>query len=484
MWALAGIVIAIAVGALAATGPAALIPLAVAIVIPMVVVLWGATMTDILIASIFLEVVSFGGLTLSRLLAPLALVIVTVALIKGRVKFHPGPLLIPIIAYVLWATASGIWTVSIPHTTEILSSLGIALVYMLSFATLVHDERDLKRTMTVLAVASVIVGLVSTLSFAGIPVLAGGSLQSGRSQGGVGDPNFFANVQLVAMPLLLLLAVESKRWMARGFFAMATLMSITSIFSTLSRGAMIALVFFFLILPFIPAPWFLGSRRQKQVVMIALLVCVGGLFTRPGFREEVVGRVQTLFVKSNAAQDGGSGAGSGRTELWKAAFSSIGERPILGLGLGAYPSQSNRLLFESPGVNLELISNHPNGIEVHSAYIGTTVDLGFIGLGIFLSMLATLVVWLCRLAARARAIGAIFAGRVAVALVLSMVGWIISSTFIETETARPLWIVMGFAFAIGKIVHRHEQQARSRQLAQWQLNLTPPDLRDPSPAHG
>jgi O-antigen ligase len=465
VWALGAVAVAIAIGAVSALGPAAVIPLAIALIVPAVITLWGATMTDILIASIFLEVVSFGGLTLSRLLAPIAVVIVAMALIRGRVNFHPGPILVPMAAYVTWATASGIWSVSLPHTIEILGSLGIALVYMVSFATLVHDERDLKRALNVLAVASIIIGLVSTLSFAGIGVFAGDSLQGGRSQGGVGDPNFFANVQLVALPLMLLLATEAKTWLGRAFFGLATLMAITSILSTLSRGGMIALVVVFLILPCLPAAWYLGSKRQKTAVMIALVVCVGGLFTRPGFRAEIVNRVNTLFASSNAAESGGSSAGSGRTELWKAAFASIEERPIFGLGLGAYPSQSNRLLFETPGVNLELFSvdKHPDGIEVHSAYIGTTVDLGFIGLAFFLSMLTATMLWLGRLASRARDVGAIFLGRVAVALNLSMVGWVISSTFIETETARPLWIIMGLTLAIGKIVQRHESAARAGQ---------------------
>lgn len=474
-WALLAIVLGIAIGALSAVGPAALIPLAVAVVVPATVLLWGATMTDVLIASIFLEVLSFGGLTLSRLLAPVALVVVTLALIKGRVSFRPGPLIVPMTAYVLWAIASGIWSVSLPHTLEIQASLIIALVYMVSFATLVHDERDLHRTLVVLALASFVIGMLSTLSFAGIQILAsGGDLQGGRGQGGVGDPNFFANVQLVAMPLILVLAATARSTFARAFFGFATIVAITSIFATLSRGAMIALVVIALILPFLPAHWLLGTRRQKAFVLLALAVCMAGLFTRPTFRQEVVSRVQTLFVsKTEQAADGAS-AGSGRTELWKAAFASIEERPWIGLGLGAYPSQVNRLLFETPGVRLDLISSHPNGIEAHSAYIGTTADLGFIGLAAFVSMVLTTMAWLARLAARARRVGADFLGRIATALVLSMVGWAISSTFIETETARPLWIIMGLTFALGKLISRVEARTRAAQLAAWERRLLTP----------
>ena len=456
-WALAGIAIAIAIGAIATLGTTALILLAIVIIAPLVVMLWGATMTDVLIASVFLEAVSFGGLTLSRLLAPVALLVVVVALIRRRLSFHPGPLIVPVAAYTLWAIASGIWSVSLPHTMEILGSLGIALVYMVSFATLIHDERDMRRTFTVLAAASMLIGLVSIASFAGTPILATESLQGGRSQGGVGDPNFFANVQLVALPIILLMAAEAKSLMARIFFGFATIVAITSVFSTLSRGALIALVVVALILPFIPAQWLMGSQRQKKALLLILALAVGGLFTRPAFRSEVVSRVQTLFASQGAdAAGGGSSAGSGRTELWKAAFTTIEERPLIGLGLGAFPSQSNQLLFRSPGVKLDLIATHPDGIEAHSAYIGTAADLGFVGLGALLGIILTIFASLARLAARARRAGAVFCGRVATALTLSMVGWVISSAFIETETARPLWIVIGLTFVLGKIVARAE----------------------------
>ncbi len=474
VWILAAIVLAIAVAAVSAIGGTALAALTVAVVLPAIVVIWGATMTDVLVASIFLEVISFGGLTISRLLAPLALVVLVVSVIRGRVRFHPGPLLIPMTAYVLWALASGIWTVSLPHTQEILGSLMIALVYMASFAILVHDERDLRRTLSVLAIASLAIGLVSTLSFAGvISIFGGDSLQSGRGQGGVGDPNFFANVQLVALPVILVLATSAKTKAAKAIFGFATIVAITSIFATLSRGAMIALVVLIVVVPFIPAPWLIGTPRQKAAVLLILAVCLGGLFTRPTFRAEVIGRVQTLFVPQSQQAADGSSSGSGRTELWKAGMASIRERPALGLGLGAFPSQSNRLLFGTPGVKLDLIAAHPNGIEVHSAYIGTAVDLGFIGLTAFLAMIGTTIVWLGQLAARARRLGLTFVARIASALVLSMIAWAISSTFIETETARPLWIVMGLAFAIGKLVHRAEHDVRRARDARWETRLVP-----------
>ena len=42
--------------------------------------------------------------------------------------------------------------------------------------------------------------------------------------------------------------------------------------------------------------------------------------------------------------------------------------------------------------------------------------------------------------------------RVANALLLSLVGWAIASIFLSSETSRPLWIVVGLALALPKLV--------------------------------
>ena len=125
---------------------------------------------------------------------------------------------------------------------------------------------------------------------------------------------------------------------------------------------------------------------------------------------------------------------------------------------------------------------------VLASFIGTTVDPGFVGLTAFVGMILTTMGWLLRLAARARPIGQQLLGSLSIALVLSIVGWALSSIFIETETARPIWIVMGLTLAIGKILHRLERIAYAQQMARWQANLMPPTDEPPEarplrPAH-
>ena len=146
-----------------------------------------------------------------------------------------------------------------------------------------------------------------------------------------------------------------------------------------------------------------------------------------------------------------SSGGSGREEIWKAARHSISERPLLGVGFAAFPAVSNELLYTTPGIELELIPKHSD-IETHSAFLGTTAELGPFGLFLFVGMILVTMLALRRTAVRARAAGAHFLSRISNAMILSLIGWSLSSVFISTETARPLWIVIGISLALPKLV--------------------------------
>jgi O-antigen ligase len=128
---------------------------------------------------------------------------------------------------------------------------------------------------------------------------------------------------------------------------------------------------------------------------------------------------------------------------------------LLGVGFGAFISVSNYYLFNTPGVDLGKFPPHASGIEAHSAYIGTTAELGPFGLFLFVGMIVSTGLALRRTANRAREVGAHFLSRMSNALILSLLGWALSSTFIETETARPLWIVIGLSLALPKLVSAH-----------------------------
>jgi putative inorganic carbon (HCO3(-)) transporter len=334
-----------------------------------------------------------------------------------------------------------------------LSSLAIALIYMLSFASLLDSLRDLERVLWTLAVASLLVGVLSFPQVSGALHL-GQLLQAGRSQGAVGDPNFFAATQLVVLPLVLVLAAEARRrWVQLGLYAVA-LVNIGSVLTSLSRGGFIGLAVLLVLLVVTPFHLVFRSRRNKAIALIVLAMGVTVLSIQ--FSSTLVKRVDTLFGTTSAAA-----GGSGREQLWKAGWASVHERPWLGLGYGAFSATSDELLLSTPGVDLSRYTLKTTGQPAHNTYLGSLAELGFLGLTLYLGLLISTGRWLRRVARQAREAEAFFVGSVAGALLLGLITWSITSIFLSTETSRIYWIIIGLCLALPRLVAPEQQPAKT-----------------------
>ncbi len=294
VWGAMGATLAVALGLASASNPRAAAALAILTGLAAATALKRSSLLIFLMLSVYLETLSFGGLTASRLIAPLALLVIVFEWLRGNAVLRPGPQLIPVIAYSCWALSSTLWTNDSAATVALLASLCIALVYMAAFGMLLDSEDALRAVLYAIAGAALVVGAYAVASFTGVG--SADELQGGRAQGGAGDPNFFASLQLVALPLILVAASDTRRpWLRYALYA-AVVVALVSVLSTLSRGALIALTTMLAILPFIPSRALLGTRREKAVVLLVIVVGLAGLSTRDGFRTEVVGRAKTIFV--------------------------------------------------------------------------------------------------------------------------------------------------------------------------------------------
>ena len=447
-------VLAAGVGALAAVNITLAVLAIVAVGLTAALAWNPASLLVVLATSIFLELVNLGGVTVSRLLAPIALCVVAFELIRGRAQIRGGPPLIWAFGYSLWALASGLWTVELAGTIYLLASLVIALVYMVSFAALLESTAQLRNVLYVLCFAALLVGANSIAAFGDLPSI-GASLQAGRAQGGVGDPSFFAAFQLVVLPVALVLAGAAQAlWLRLALYG-TVLVILASVLTSLSRGGFIALALVGLIVLVAPARTLFRSRQQKQALVLLMVAGIGFLFTRPFVRESVVNRVKSVY-----SQDAGNTQrdGSGRLNLWLAAQTAMRENPVLGMGYGTFRHASTELMYRTPGVDFTYYKPRPYGAEAHSLYLGTLAEIGPPGLILFLGMLISTAAYLRRTARRARAVGADLLARLANAFIFSLLAWALASLFLSTETSRAVWIVVGIALALPKLVERFERE--------------------------
>jgi hypothetical protein len=398
-----------------------------------------------LVAAVFVEVVSVGGVGVGVLLAPLALLALVAAASRAGMEIRAAPPLIWAFAYATWALASGLWTVSLGGTAFLLGSLAVSIVYMLCFAGLLNSEDELERVLYAFTFAALGIGAFAIAAFA-----FGWSqdLEEGRSSGGAGDPNIFASYQVVALPLAVVLAGRvQKRW-EKILVYLAVIAVIGSVLTSVSRGGILTLIAVTVILLVLPARSVFRSKSHKAIFATAAVTAATVSLTLAA--DEILPRFEAVFREGSA--DTAESRGSGRTELWAAAWHSSHDRPLHGLGFGAFADVSNDLIVQTPGVSLEHFELRPQGTEVHSAYLGSLAEVGVIGLSLFLGLLLSTAVALRRTASNARAAGNDLVMRVANALLLSLFGWAIASAFLSSETSRPLWIVVGLSLALPKLL--------------------------------
>jgi exopolysaccharide production protein ExoQ len=80
---------------------------------------------------------------------------------------------------------------------------------------------------------------------------------------------------------------------------------------------------------------------------------------------------------------------TGRTYLWQRAFESIAAHPILGVGYQAFWQIGN---WAAEDLWLYSGITGKSGFHFHNLYLQVTVDLGFVGLAVLVSMLAIMLV--------------------------------------------------------------------------------------------
>jgi O-antigen ligase len=423
--------------------------LAAALALAPLVLFFPPLITPLIVAAVFTEAVNVGGLTISRIIAPLALFVVLVALFRGGYVLRTSAPLGWVCAYSLWALASGLWTVHVDNTLTSLWSLTIALTFMLAFAILLRSRRDLDRVLYTLALMALAVGVIGLFT------------SQGRAEGASGNANYFAMVEIFALPFVLVLATEARWRVVRvGLYAIVFVI-IFSVFASLSRGGFLTLVSVAVAALIWPArSSFFQSRAHKAFVLT--LIAVGTFVAFKANSGSLAPRLESVFAEGQS--------GAGRTNVWRGAWTSIQERPLLGLGYGSFISEANELMLRTPGVDLTKQKRlRPRGLYAHNAYVGTAAELGIPGLMLFVGILISAARALRRTAVRAGAAGATYMMRIANASLISLVALSIAALFASSETSRPIWILIGISLALPKLIEERET-ARSADVENAQLS--------------
>lgn len=390
----------------------------------------------LLVVSIFTQQIGVGSLTLSRALVPLVVGIVVLRHLleaPGRRVERLVPLLVA--SYALLCLLSAFWTtddhwsLTNPGTAFSLASLVIALSYYAAFVSLVTDEGDVRRLLWTIFATSAVSGSVT---------LATSLVTGQRASGLVSDPNFFAAFQLVALPIGIQLAAGATG-RRRALLVAGCSVTLLSIVASGSRGGLVAL----LVLAGAAAVHQLVglARRRPDLIPAGSALVVAALLGLALVAPQLVSDEQIT-------ERGGPAA---RINLWQASLTAVADRPLLGIGFGAFQPASNDLLRRTPGVDFSDFRLRDEGFPVHNAYLGTWAELGPAGTILFAGLFLAGWSGLRRAAADARRSGARFLAGASQALSVSLLGYALTSVFLSTELSRPLWMMLGLVVVLRRL---------------------------------
>lgn len=264
---------------------------------------------------------------------------------------------------------------------------------------LVDDFRHLRILMITIA------GCFAFFVFKSIPfiILSGGASRVfGPERSMIGDNNDFGLAMNMTVPVFFCLAQTetSLRW--RRFWGVAFIASIPTIFFTYSRGALLGLVA-------VLVQMIMNVRRRFLILPVLVVgLATGILFAPQAWR--------TRMDPDNAID----ASARSRFNAWTFSWRLAQDYPLAGGGFETFTPE----LFQRYA---------PNVIDVHgphSIYFGVLAEHGFIGLGLYLALVAYSFWTTIRIGRQARRDGYYNIAAYATMLRLSLIGFLTSGMFL------------------------------------------------------
>ena len=303
--------------------------------------------------------------------------------------------------YTLIASLTALWTIDSNNTMNSVGTL-LQLFTFFSILALYPAERSDVRLL-----GSIIVGSGAIVSICGLLLYAQGfrtqeDRLSIKFEGLLLDPNHIAASLLLPIALALGTLLETRSVVLRFFAGAATLIMVSALFLTGSRGGLIALAVMLLYIA-----W--QTRYRLQILAFMAFAGIASLL-----QPTVWGRFA----------DKGLGAGSGRLFIWNAGGLALKDHWLTGAGLGAFPAAYNH----------ELLAMYQPVFQgwsrpAHNALLSAAVELGVLGAGLLIYAW-----WRSWRDSRGN-----------VVIEASLVGLAVASLFLDVMLFRYIWLALSMA---------------------------------------
>jgi O-antigen ligase len=271
-----------------------------------------------------------------------------------------------------------------------------------------------------------------------------------RAAGPIGEPNRYAQVLVVLLPLGVLQFRIERSLKLRTVALIASAIILGGMCLTFSRGALLtgAIVFAMMVVT--------RLLNAKHVFASAAAILLFVVFVNPEVTTRLASleRLKVLFSRTHGSSETPDSSAILRYEENVAAWRVFLDHPILGIGPGHFS-----YFYSIPYTNRIGLMQQTKGYRGHNLYLETLAETGLIGL---LSLLAIIFVVMRglwkehqRLARRRPELD-----YVAVGFFLSLTAYAISAVFAHLSYQRYFWLLVAVSSAAVRIIHQSSEENR------------------------
>ena len=277
---------------------------------------------------------------------------------------------------------------------------------------------------------------------------------SNRAGGPVAEPNRYAQILLVLLPLAYFRARSEERRGARiGLFACGALI-LGGVLLTYSRGGFVTVVIMVTMLALTRAIRWRALAAAAAAVLVVVFAMAPGFVLRMATLQETPGLLEGTDSQSDDVM---------RSRLTEtlAAWSVFVDHPVVGVGPGQYAPVYSTEYMSNPDIAFKVI-DRPR--RAHNLYFELAAETGILGIVTFLALVGLIQVRLWRAWRRLRGERDDLAG-LALGFFVAISGYLVSAVFLHLSYQRYYWLLLGLAAASLHVVTMEVLRVRRIRMA-------------------
>ena len=283
-----------------------------------------------------------------------------------------------------------------------------------------------------------------------------------RAGGPIGDPNRFAQIMVVLLPLALFRFLDEKTLNMKIAAGIGAALILAGMLLTYSRGGFMTIVVIVALMTLMRYIKWYQVLLSMIVVFAVVAVAAPGYFTRM----DTIKGVSGLFSQASANES--DAVILGRTTEMLAALHVFLDYPLVGVGPGQYGKFYSLDYMSNPDIAFRRITKSR---RAHSLYLELAAETGILGLGVFMFIMMWVLygLWRSRKQWKDRYVEY---ANYAAAFFLGLIGYLMTAVFLSLAYQRYLWVVVALSGATIHILSTEkppteEEPAQPEFASQW-----------------